>query len=666
MDKRALRKHINPKLHFNLNNGLFCTERINYIVRTAVKNISGHRILILYFYLTENILEGNYTPIWTVFQSSNEYLTYSNTGATRWRTCMFCNLDRSYYFISHCAFYSVADEKRITKFCKIENKRGFDSLYKFQSNLFNEKAKQNRINKQKKIAQKMKLLPSLPRDLNSFIMHEAMPQYIFYDYHKNKKTHKGYCTACKHEVNITGIKHNATGVCPHCQKTVTFKSRGKRGNISDRTTVQIIQRTKDDGLVIRIVKAYCEYWKSDTPTLNVYENARSFISWDNTGIKKIEPYYYSYSNYEVTNWHNGNRPYVRRWYISFEADTCGFLYHKNLDKAFNGTPWMYCALKEYYSADPTPLSVEFYLRRYLQYPMLEYLVKLCLYRLATFVVYGEGGASLYNDKYLNSHGKNINDVLGINKGYLPVLQEINPGAKQLALIKGMIKQNIKIGKELFKWCSEYSVGHKESILYPLNFMTPYKLMQYATDYFSKHKKANYYSSGEYYSMSDLLSDYKDYLHMSNALNFDMKNDFILYPKSLKEAHDRVNDLTQIEIAEAYNKKIADDFNKLQNRYHFKRNGLFVTAPKSAADLTEEGHILHHCVGGYIKDVVKEKTTILFIRKVKAPEEPFCTVEVKNGDIVQTRIRNNDNPPPKTQKFINQWKKEVLYAHSNAA
>lgn len=666
MDKRALRKHINPKLHFNLNNGLFCTERINYIVRTAAKNISGHRILILYFYLKENILEGDYTPIWTVFQSSNEYLTYCNTGATRWRTCMFCNLDRSYHFTSHCAFYSVADEKRIAKFCKIQNKRGFDSLYKFQSNLFNEKAKQNRINKQKKIAQKMKLLPSLPRDLNSFIMREAMPQYIFYDYHKNKKTHKGYCTACKHEVSITGVKHNATGICPNCQKPITFKSRGKRGNISDRTTVQVIQRTNNNELVIRILKAYCQYNKTDTPNLDVYENARCFISWNSTGIEEIEPYYYSYGYYEVTNWHKGDRPCINRWSISFEADTCGFLYHKNLDEVFNETPWQYCALKEYYYSDPTPLHIASYLRRYLQYPMLEYLVKLRLYRLATYVVYGEDGMSFYRNEHLNSYGKNINEILGINKRYLPLLQEIDPGAKQLSLIKKMIKLNVKLDKELFKWCTKYSVGNNESILYPLKFMTPYKLMQYATNYFLEHRKMSYYSAGEYYSMSDLLSDYKDYLHMSNALNFDMKNNFILYPKSLKEAHDRVNDLSQVEIAEAYDKRIADDFNKLQNRYHFKQNGLFVTAPQSATDLTKEGQILHHCVGGYIKDVVKEKCTILFIRKIEAPEKPYCTVEVQNGDIVQARICNNDTPPPKVQKFIKQWKNEVLYAHSNAA
>lgn len=666
MNKRALRKYINPKTRFNLNNGLFCAEEIKYLVCTSVKNISGRRILILYFYLKDNILAGDLLPIWIVFQSANEYITYCNSGKTRWRTCRFCDLERDYYFINHCAFYSIADEKRVTKFCKITDEKGFDSLYRFQLNLFYKKERQNKIKKQQQIAQKMKSVVSLPRDLKNFILREAVPYYIFYDYHRSKKPYKGYCTACKHEVGVTGIKHNSTGICPHCKKTVTYKCRGRRGNIIDRTTVQVIQRTNNNELVIRIIKAYCQYNKTDTPNLDVYENARCFISWNNTDIEKIQPYYYSYGLYEITNWHKGNRPVANRWYYNFEADTCGYLYHKNLDEIFEDTPWKYSALKEYYFGDPTPLCVVSYLKKYLQYPMLEYLVKLRLFRLATFTVYGEEGSYLYGDNYLNRNGKNVSEILGVHKQYLPLLQEIDPGAKQLLIIKEMINMNIKPNKDLLKWCTEYSIGNKDSVLYPLNFMTPYKLMRYATKYLSEHRKASYYSDGEYSNMSDLLSDYKDYLEMSNALNYDMKNSFVLYPKSLKEAHNTVNDITEVETSEAYDRKIANDFDRLQNRYQFEKNGLTVLAPHSSSEIIAEGQALHHCVGGYVKNVVREKSTILFIRETDTLDKPYCTVEIKDGNVAQARICNNNTPPPNVEKFIDEWKRDVVYATANAA
>lgn len=64
--------------------------------------------------------------------------------------------------------------------------------------------------------------------------------------------------------------------------------------------------------------------------------------------------------------------------------------------------------------------------------------------------------------------------------------------------------------ELMKWCSENNVGKEDLIIIPLRFMTPHKLMRYASEQFAAHRKKSYSSVG-YYSMGDLLSDYKDYL-----------------------------------------------------------------------------------------------------------------------------------------------------------
>ena len=121
---------------------------------------------------------------------------------------------------------------------------------------------------------------------------ETLPHYIFYDYAKRKAPKNAYCTACKHNVSVTEAKHNSEGICPHCKRKITFKSRGRRGYIVDRSTAQVIQRLGSSEMIIRFVKAYRRYPKSDTPEFHVYENARLFLQWDGSKIIASESYYY--------------------------------------------------------------------------------------------------------------------------------------------------------------------------------------------------------------------------------------------------------------------------------------------------------------------------------------------------------------------------------------
>lgn len=665
MDKRALRKEAVPNRKLNLRSGIFCAEQIKYVVCTAIKNIAHRRTLVLHVYEKEKVSAGDYTPRWTMFQIDGDYITLCHDeGKTKWRTSMFDNLGPTWDFIRKCAFYTVADEARIAKFFKDTEQKGFDSLTSHQRSIAINRRYQAEINNQKTIVERMKVIKALPRDMKTFMHRETLPHYVFYDYNKGKSPMKGHCTACKKEVEVSGVKNNEKGFCPKCKKYVTFKSRGRRGYIVDRSTAQVVQKTGQNEIVVRFIKAYCRYPKSDIPEFSVYENARLLIRWEGKKIVKWERFYYSYNHGSITPWCRGERPRFSRWQYYFENDDCGFLYHRNLDKVFKDTPWQYCALKEYYYSDMTPLYIPDYLRAYLSYPMIEYLVKLQFYRLATYMVYGDSNGSHYTSwgSPINASGKTITEVLGVEKKYIPFLRDIDPGAKQLEMIKAMLKEGLEPDKELMKWCTRTKVSQTGYITLPLRFMTPYKLVKYATEQFNTYQRKSY-GDGGYYDMSNVLSDYKDYLCMSEALGHDMKSSFVLYPNNLKEAHDRVNDLTKAETSKAYDRKIAMMFNGLQNRYNFKKLGFIVVPPKSSKDIANEGDKLHHCVGRYISSVVKEECIILFIRKASAPKKPYCTVEIRKGDVAQARIQNNDPPPPKLQKFIDLWKQQVVYAPS---
>jgi hypothetical protein len=88
-------------------------------------------------------------------------------------------------------------------------------------------------------------------------------------------------------------------------------------------------------------------------------------------------------------------------------------------------------------------------------------------------------------------------------------------------------------------------------------------------------------------------------------------------------------------------------------------GLVIMAPKDADELIKEGQALHHCVGTYIKRIAEGQTVVLFIRKAEAPEEPYCTMEVANGKIIQCRGKNNADMTEKLKNILNRFEKTKL-------
>ncbi len=666
--KRECRKFADPGLKMNRNHGLLHAEEVKYIVRTAVKNIGGKRLLVLYIYLREQAAAGNFKPVWTMFQGRMEYttLSYREDGSTYWRKAAFCNLTNDYDFSRRCAFYTSNDEERVIKFCKQGDRKGFASLYFLQSDIREKKCRQRRRKKEKEICKKMKTVPALPRNIEKIIDREIMPHYVFYIYNRKRKDMEGFCSACNKEVQVTDVRHNQKGICPVCKAAVTFKSQGKRGNIYDRETLQVFQRISENEIVVRFLKIRYQYWKKH-PYKSVFENARTFLCWDGKGHTLEERFYYSYGGRDsLTPWRRGSRPVFCQWKYNFEADPTGFLYDRNLDRVLKGSPWQYCQLKKFYLADREPLYAISYLAQYERYPMLEYLVKLRLYRLAGEVVYSN---HYYGspDSGFNPNGKNLKEVFGFDKSYLPLLQRVNPGIGQMRLIKTLIHKKTEVNEELLRWCGDCGISRAENILVPLKHMTPYRLMKYVNEQYAKFcKKSPYQKGGYYYDKETILTDYRDYLCMSEGLELDLKNSFVLFPADLKKAHDKVNDISDKKQALLYDRQIQKQFEEMNQRYHFVKYGFAVLLPHTAKEILEEGQNLHHCVGSYVKKVVKRESTILFVRKVGEQGKSLCTIEIHNGELVQARCYGNEPPTPAIQRFLDIWEKKILHAPALAA
>lgn len=664
IDKRACRKFAMPELEFNLNEGVLHVESCPHIIRTAVRNIAGQRILVLYIYQRESILAGSIKPRWVMFHSRDDFATLSfrEDAKATWQCSTLGSLDRIGGFDSKCAFYRQQDESRVARFCKCE--RGAISMLGYLQRLISyRKELERKWKKQRAIIDRMKYVPVLPRDLKGFIHREVMPQYIFYDYQRKAPGH-AYCTACRHEVRIAAAKHNTSGLCPRCKKKITFKCRGRRGRIFDRETVQVLQKAEGNGLVLRIIKVYRSFADSDIPNhFEIWENARQFITLSSSGQCSVDAYYYHYkAGYDLTPWCNGYRPVFDRWKYNFTADMSGVLYQRNLSDTLKDTPWAYSQL-EAFSGIASFSGVATFLSAYIKRPKIEHLIKMKLYRLVSGIIYG--GYSYSALQAINFNGENMRAILGIDRPYFPLLRELNPSIDQLHLIRQLLQADHKPSTEQIKWFIASKISNADAAKGLLAHMSVHKLQRYVERQFAPDDEA-VLSRVDYHSMNAVITDYHDYLRMCKELQYDVKNSFILFPRELKAAHDSVAKTLKDKRTAEHEKAIAGSFDEWQKRYQYQSKELMMIPPHSAKEIVDEGAALHHCVRLYVKNVAEKKSVILFVRSVDEPDKSLCTVEVKDGQVTQARGFDNEEPPAQITAFIEQWKQRVLYAAEKAA
>ncbi len=664
IDKRACRKFAMPELEFNLNEGVLHVESCPHIIRTAVRNIAGQRILVLYIYQRESILAGSIKPRWVMFHSRDDFATLSfrEDAKATWQCSTLGSLDRIWGFDSKCAFYRQQDESRVARFCKCE--RGAISMLGYLQRLISyRKELERKWKKQRAIIERMKYVPVLPRDLKGFIHREVMPQYIFYDYQR-KGPERAFCTACRHEVSIAAAKHNASGTCPRCKKEITFKCRGRRGRIFDRATVQVLQKAEGNGLVLRIIKVYRSFADSDIPNhFEIWENARQFITLSSSGQCSVDAYYYHYkAGYDLTPWCNGYRPVFDRWKYNFRADMSGVLYQRNLSDTLKDTPWAYSQL-EAFSGIASFSGVATFLSAYIKRPKIEHLIKMKLYRLVSGIIYG--GYSYSALQAINFNGENMRAILGIDRPYFPLLRELNPSIDQLHLIRQLLQADHKPSTEQIKWFIASKISNADAAKELLAHMSVHKLQRYVEQQFAPEDEAAL-KRVDYYKMNTLITDYHDYLCMCKELQYDVKNSFILFPRELKAAHDSVAKTLKDKRTAEHEKAIAGSFDEWQKRYQYQSKELMMIPPHSAKEIVDEGAALHHCVRLYVKNVAEKKSVILFVRSVDEPDKSLCTVEVKDGQVTQARGFDNEEPPAQITAFIEQWKQRVLYASDKAA
>ena len=160
------------------------------------------------------------------------------------------------------------------------------------------------------------------------------------------------------------------------------------------------------------------------------------------------------------------------------------------------------------------------------------------------------------------------------------------------------------------------------------------------------------------------SDWMDYMEWSKELGREMQSKYVLFPKSLKLAHDKTMKEYQIQENKAghkvehakklrdrrkVNQILNDERNLLADK--IKKGNYFLKVPNDWKEIRKEGDLLGHCVGSYISNIADGECQIYFLRKKKEPDKPFYTMEWANGKVRQCRGKGNCGYNDKVASFI---------------
>ena len=318
-----------------------------------------------------------------------------------------------------------------------------------------------------------------------------------------------------------------------------------------------------------------------------------------------------------------------------------------------GTLWEYCALRQFYEQTYNPMQVSYYLKMYLQHPLLiERLTKVGFRDIVSDVVYRDGFSDALDDTQTKTHR-----ILRVQKEDVSFLLEKNATMAMLKKYQPYAAINLCSRKALFQWKIDNKVAEIPTDVF--RYMTAEKFMRYMEAQFPIYCETRPLNRYRDLTIGTLVTTYVDYLHMCRRQAYDMKDKSVLFPKNCAAAHDREAERIQKINDAQKNKAFCMAYAGFARKAALSNKELQIVCPQRANDLVDEGKALHHCVGGYIDNVAEGRCLIVFVRRVEEPKKPYVTVEVRDGKIAQIHGDHNSKPTEEVQKFIDLWSRKVL-------
>lgn len=648
------------------------------IITSQKKRIDTEEILVLNVYQTSGRNKRDISLLFRVFCQKDDYITIE-VECGKWRTgallnlvCRDAGLAEYWWNYEQLEFLSYADAKKtentFRKWLKHNSECGdrpaFTLLDMYQNTI-----KAARLAKKHKketdiIDAEMNKFGSLPDDYQTFVEETVFKDenYIFYA----TKMKRAYCTSCKHNFvlenkhlhhktigvwnNRDEVKHNRVVRCPYCNKYLYAKSEG----ISRQSLVSVgwsvlVQPNGEEVLT----RYFCHIkdFRIDfhNPKITTSEGYRTVHSAD----KSTD---YMWEKYKNTNmrwcYYRDRGPY---WITPAETKQpkTAVLYNTNLQEMVAGTCMKYSVPDIFFEKvanDPRHFNstwiIDDYFNSYRKYPFIEQLLKVGFYRMVQEFLED----SMAQDTDLNKGCNSILGTLGINKYQYNMLRKVgDPSLRDLEILRY---------KPDLKWEEFSTLRYVKDNGYVNMYKKYIDLMQYTT----LHKLCKYISTQKITHPQD----YFDYAGWLEKMDYDMRNEFNLFPKDFINAHDEMSkqyvkfkDKQAIEETKRFNHLLAKLKKETEEAEAMKLDiaGLFIRLPNRLEELKAEGETLHHCVGTYMEKVRKGETMIFFIRKKEEPDKPFYTLEWRDK-VIQCRGSHNCDMTPEVKAFTKVFEEKM--------
>ena len=582
------------------------------------------------------IVAGENEPTYRVFLHDGKYDTWE-TEEEKWRTATIEHLwdfrekseEEKAAYGTH--WYKEHDRKLIVDFTGSEKQDIHSAVLEWQQ------YKKHR-GETEVIDAAMSLIPDIPKDFEKWAFTDAVPQYMYYEY--GKRT--GLCTCCGKNYELKEQpKYGKEGICPGCKRKVQYRTYKKKGRIHDWEYASLIQKIPG-GYVLRffvlnqLIEQGTRSYGGMSEKIRITYNEQ----WNRQAI-------YSYHRYKMTNkirWCNGYE-YLSAYGGRKEEERCR-LYPRNLRKILKGSKLEYSGMPEF-----ARTGIEFYQQDFIdkakEYAGIEKLIKAEFYNLTNSCI------SYGSRTPIDLYQKRVKKVLGLTGEYYNLIRDKDPTWREYEVTEQCQDVGIRATWEQIQRMAQYA---RNFAIY-MRHSTPHKMLKYIE---------GLKSEGPCAMRNQEVNDYHDYLQLAAGLGYNLDDDWILYPKNLKERHDQLTEEQNERKVEL--EKEADDKKDRKLKRTIKRKGwtryemeteeLLIRLPECAHEIRKEGNAQHHCVATYMDRMVAGETCILFIRKKEEPDKSYYTVEVRDNEVIQVRGKYNAAPSEDVEEFMKIFKKNL--------
>lgn len=505
--------------------------------------------------------------------------------------------------------------------------------------------------------EKMEDVPKLPEDFTDWCFEQFdgwYCQYVGSSVLDGEYTQ--FCTHCGQERVLTKedraeLKNEKICTCQMCgAKGPKFYANRKRRATFAYQTVWLGQKWKDTyllrgfrielGMTTPSNPSICFWEHEQNWEIGIYEKRRMFILEDGVETR----YCGAWPGDSVYGLDFSNR-----WErTGADQSNCGGPVYPTSFDELKGTPAEYsmfdeeeCRLYEtdegamqswgrpcyaYYGYDSVITAWD-YMYAFGKNRRLEMLIKMGFEDYAEDIVNNKG-INKIRGQHMNHQAKKPWDYFGV---YKIRLKDLIEDPADLELFRWERKAGIHLTDDEMTSIAKLKLKAENMEVAGRYKITPRKYINYI-------EKAS--KSGLVGNISDT---YEDYLRIRDELGYDMTDSIILYPKNLKDMHDRMvieriqkeSDERKAE-ANVRFKGIQKKFKSLLKIYSYCSGDYIIRPAKDAAEIVEEGRFLHHCVGGdnYLAKHNGGKSIILFLREKTKPDIPLITIEIEGYQIKQ--------------------------------